>query len=173
MRRFSLFILALLLTAGVGAQGPTYKLGKTPTNAEIRAMDTLVDQDGKLLPEGQGTVAQGAPLYAQRCAMCHGPNGEGTNTPAGVGPLLVAPNQQGTRGIRGYTFSTTLFSFIIRAMPMHQERTISVDEAYALTAYLYYRNGIIRENEVMNTKTLPQVTMPNRGAWSPPPETSG
>ena len=173
MRRFSLFLLVLLLTTGVVAQGPTYKLGKAPTNAEISAMDTLVDQDGKLLPEGQGTVAQGATLYAQRCAMCHGPNGEGTNTPAGVGPLLVAPNQQGTRGIRGYYFSTTLFSFIIRAMPMHQERTISVDESYALTAYLFYQNGIIRENDTMNASTLPQVSMPNRDEWSPPPETSG
>ena len=105
--------------------------------------------------------------------MCHGPNGEGTDTPAGVGPLLVAPNQQGTRGIRGYHFSITLFSFIYRAMPMHQERTLSVDEAYALSAFLLYRNGIIRENEEMNSTTLPRVIMPNRDEWSPPPETSG
>ncbi len=105
--------------------------------------------------------------------MCHGPNGEGTDTPAGVGPLLVAPNQQGTRGIRGYRFSTTLFSFVYRAMPMHQERTLSADEAYALSALLLYRNGIIRENEEMNSTTLPRVIMPNRDEWSPPPETSG
>ena len=174
MRRYSFFLLVLLLTGGVAlAQGPTYNLGTTPTEAEIMAMDTLVDQDGLGLPQGQGTATQGAPIYAQRCAMCHGPNGEGTKTPAGTGPLLVAANQQGTRGIRGYHFSTTLFSFIYRAMPMHQEGTLSVDQSYALTAYLLYRNGIIRENEEMNGKSLPQVKMPNRDEWSPPPLTSG
>ena len=174
MRRYKFLLLALLLTGGVAlAQGPTYKLGTTPTETEIMAMDTLVDQDGRDLPQGQGTATQGAPIYAQRCAMCHGPNGEGTDTPAGVGPLLVAPNQQGTRGVRNYHFTTTLFSFILRAMPMHQEGTLSVDQTYALTAFLLYRNGIIRENEEMNGKSLPQVIMPNRDEWSPPPLTSG
>ena len=90
MRRYKFLLLALLLTGGVAlAQGPTYKLGTTPTETEIMAMDTLVDQDGRDLPQGQGTATQGAPMYAQRCAMCHGPNGEGTDTPAGVGPFTV------------------------------------------------------------------------------------
>lgn len=159
--------------AAVMAQGPTYKLGKAPTAAEVRAADTLVDQEGKLLPEGRGTVSQGAAIYAQRCAMCHGPNGEGTKTAAGTGPVLVARDKNSTAAIRGYHFSTTLFSYIYRAMPLHQERTLTVDEAYALTAFLLHRNGIIAEGEEMNAKTLPQVKMPNRDGWTPPPETAG
>lgn len=166
-------LAAISLAAGVAAQGPTYGLGSTPTDAEIEAIDTLVDQDGQLLPPGQGTARDGATLYAQRCAMCHGVNGEGTDTPAGVGPMLIAPGGQGTEGIRHLHFATTLFSFIHRAMPMHLERSLTVDQAYALAAFLLHRNGIIDEGEEMNAESLRQVVMPNRDAWTPPPETTG
>ena len=164
-------LLALMFAGGaaVMAQGPTYRLGKAPTAAEIKAADTLVDQEGTLLPAGRGTPQEGASLYAQRCAMCHGPNGEGTNTPAGTGPVLIHER----RGIRHMHFATTLWSYIYRAMPMHQERTLTVDQAYALSAFLLARNGIIDENEEMNQDTLPKVDMPARDEWSPPPLTSG
>ncbi len=173
MRRYSFLLLALFLTGGVVAEGPVYQLGKTPTEAEILAIDTLVDQDGKLAPKGRGTPAEGGRIFAQRCVVCHGPNGEGTNTADGVGPVLIARDKQGTGGIRHMHFATTLFSFIYRAMPMHEERSLSEDQAYALVAFLLYRNGIIQENEEMNAKSLREVIMPNRDAWSPPPETTG
>ena len=173
MRRYRYLLLTLFLTGGVVAEGPVYQLGKTPTEAEILASDTLVDQDGKLLPKGRGIPAEGGRIFAQRCIVCHGPNGEGTNTPAGVGPMLIAQDRQGTGGIRHLHFATTLFSFIYRAMPMHEEGSLSEDQAYALAAFLLYRNSIIRENEEMNAKSLPQVIMPNRDAWSPPPENTG
>ncbi len=173
MKRFSFGILMLVLAASVAAEGPSYGLGTTATEADIAAVDTLVDQDGELLPTGKGRSAEGAVLFAQRCAACHGLNGEGTDTPAGVGPMLIAPEQQGTKGIRHLHFATTLFSFIRRAMPMHLERTLTVDQAYALTAFLLYRNGIIEEGEEMNADSLRRVAMPNRDAWTPPPETTG
>lgn len=173
MRRYSIFLSALFLTGGVAAEGPVFHLGKTPTDAEIQAIDTLADQDGKILPNGRGTPAEGGGIFSRRCVVCHGPNGEGTDTPAGVAPMLIAEDKQGTGGIRHLHFATTLFSFIYRAMPMNEEKSLSEDQAYALAAFLLYRNGIIQENEEMNAKSLPQVIMPNRDAWSPPSETSG
>ena len=173
MRRYSLILLALILTRGVEADGPVYQLGTTPTDTEIMAIDTLVDQDGKILPKGRGTPAEGGKIFAQRCIACHGLNGEGTSTPAGVGPMLIAIDKQGTDGIRHLHFSKTLFSFIYRAMPMHEEGSLSEGQAYALAAFLLYRNDIIQEDEEMNAKSLPRVIMPNRDAWSPPPETTG
>ncbi len=165
--------IALGAVATAIADGPTYGLGSTPAPAEIGALDTLIDQDGELLPAGSGTSAEGAVLYSRRCAMCHGADGEGTDTAAGVGPMLIAPDRQGTKGIRHLHFATTLFSFIHRAMPMHQERTLTADQAYALAAFLLWRNGIIEEHEEMNAESLREVVMPNRDAWRPPPETSG
>ncbi len=173
MRRNCFLLLALFVTGGVVADGPVYRLGKTPTDAEILAADTLVDQDGKILPRGHGTPAEGGIIFAQRCIACHGSKGEGTDTPAGVAPALIAQDQAGMDGIRHLHFSTTLFSFIYRAMPMNEERSLSEDQAYALAAFLLYRNGIIEEDEEMNAKSLPEVIMPNRDAWSPPSETSG
>ena len=173
MRRYRYLLLTLFWTGGVVAEEPVYQLGETPTEAEILAIDTLVDQDGKLLPNGRGTPAEGGRLFAQHCDVCHGPNGEGTNTPDGVGPMLITQDRQGTGGIRNLHFATTLFSFIYRAMPMHEERSLSEDQAYALAAFLLYRNGIIPENEEMNANSLPQVIMPNRDAWRAPSETTG
>lgn len=176
MRPYIILILAVLMTASIGiTRAQTYGLGVPPTETELAAKDTLIDPEGTLLPEGQGTVAEGATLFAQRCAMCHGPNGEGTNTPAGVGPQLVARDKNGTDGMRGgkYYFATTIWAYIYRAMPMHQERTLTKDQTYALTAFLLYKNNIIGEKEVMNKKTLPQVKMPGHSKWKPPsPETS-
>jgi cytochrome c len=174
MRQHILLVLGIFFAGSLGlAWAQNYGLGTTPTENELRSMDTLIDPKGTLLPEGQGTVAEGATLFAQRCAMCHGPNGEGTDTPAGVGPRLVAAENtnQAMRGGK-YYFATTIWAYIYRAMPMHQERTLTVDQAYALTAFLLYKNRIIRENEVMNKKTLPQVKMPGHAKWTPPPETA-
>ena len=173
MRRSCFLLLALFLTGGVVADGPVYRLGKTPTDVEILDIDTLVDQDGKILPRGHGTPAEGGKIFAQRCVACHGLNGEGTDTAAGVAPMLIAQDQTDTDGIRHLHFATTLFSFIFRAMPMHEEKSLSEDQAYALAAFLLFRNGIIHEDEEMNAKSLPQVVMPNRDAWSAPPDTTG
>jgi cytochrome c len=34
-------------------------------------------------------------------------------------------------------------------------------------ALIFYMNGIVGENEVMDAKTLPQVKMPNRNGFVP------
>jgi len=40
---------------------------------------------------------------------------------------------------------------------------------YALTAYLLYRNGVIREDEVMDANSVPKVQMPGRDHFAAPP----
>ncbi|MGY8815430.1 MAG: c-type cytochrome [Gammaproteobacteria bacterium] len=171
MRPYIILIATVVFVATLGTvQAQSYGLGTIPTETELAALDTLVDNQGRLLPNGQGSAIEGAPMYAQRCAMCHGANGEGTQTPAGSAPQLIASSPDASEAIRSgkYYFSTTLWSFIYRAMPLHQERTLTVDQAYALTAYLLYRNNIIDENEVMNQRTLPEVTMPGHEKWKLP-----
>src|SRR5437870_4237204 len=68
--------LALLLAFGARAalaQAPG--LGKPISEADIKAWDIAILPDGTGLPPGSGTPAQGAPIYSQKCAMCHGDNG--------------------------------------------------------------------------------------------------
>ena len=52
-------------------------------------------------------------------------------------------------------------------MPRGNERTLKPDEVYAVTAFLLYKNGIIKETDVLDVKTLPKVQMPNRNGFLP------
>jgi cytochrome c len=47
-------------------------------------------------------------------------------------------------------------------MPLGEEAgSLTKDEVYAVTAYLFYLEKIIKEDEVMDAKTLPKVRMPH------------
>jgi len=60
--RCSLVAVALLLAHGVAAeaQGPTFNLGTTPAEEEIRPPDATIGPDGEGLPQGRGTAIEGA-----------------------------------------------------------------------------------------------------------------
>jgi cytochrome c len=65
-------------------------------------------------------------------------------------------------------YATTIWDYIHRAMPFGQEGTLKPDEVYALTAFLLYKNGVIKEGDVLNQETLPQVKMPNQNGYAIP-----
>jgi mono/diheme cytochrome c family protein len=170
MRSSLALSLALLLGAGAAAaQAPgleSPKLGKPIAEADIKAWDIAVLPDGTNLPPGSGTFAQGAKLYAEKCALCHAEGGKGGVAP-GAGPLVGgAPLTNGIDTPKTianyYAYATTVFDYIRRAMPFNAPRSLSDDEAYALTAYILGLNKLIGENDVIDAKTLPQVKMPNR-----------
>src|SRR5262245_5778741 len=78
--------LALCLVAGAAlADGPG--LGKPLNEADIAAWDISIQPDGKGLPPGGGTAAQGASIFAEKCAPCHGPEGKGGITGVTAAPL--------------------------------------------------------------------------------------
>ena len=64
-----------------------------------------------------------------------------------------------------WPYATTVFDYIRRAMPFQQPESLTNDEVYALTAFLLAKNGIIRERDEMNARTLPKVRMPNRDGF--------
>jgi len=66
-----------------------------------------------------------------------------------------------------WPFATTIFDYIRRAMPRYQEGTLKADEVYSLTAFLLYRNDIIKEDDVIDATTLPKIKMPNRDGFIP------
>jgi cytochrome c len=107
------------------AQGPTYQMGRTPTEEEIKASDTAVSPDGKELPPGSGTVGAGAKVYAQKCAVCHGPNAMGTALARGLVPLGNTKPVKLKWSLVPY--ATTVWDFINRAMPWTQPGTLTPD----------------------------------------------
>src|ERR1700685_2062337 len=78
---FLLPVAILGVSHGVWAQSPTYGLGKTPSADDIRARDISISPDGQGLPPGSGTGKDGAQIFAQKCAACHGATGSGGPAP--------------------------------------------------------------------------------------------
>jgi mono/diheme cytochrome c family protein len=161
------------------AQGsmPHSNVGKTPTQEEIKAWDIAVGPSGKELPPGSGTAKQGAVVFAAKCSMCHGAELQGNTggdpnfvmaAPALVGGFGTLKNFHPVRKTGNYLpFATTIYDFINRAMPRFEERTLKPDEVYATTALILYKNGIIKEDFVIDAKTLPEIQMPNRKNFLP------
>jgi mono/diheme cytochrome c family protein len=67
-------------------------------------------------------------------------------------------------------FATTIWDYINRGMPIGKEGTLSPNEVYALTAFLLFKNNVIKEDEVLDAKSLPLVKMPNRDGFALPPD---
>ena len=68
--------LALLLGAGSALAAEAPGLGKPVTEADLALWDISIGPDGAGLPPGSGTPAQGAVVYAQKCELCHGKEGQ-------------------------------------------------------------------------------------------------
>ena len=80
------FLAWLMAGNAAWAQAPNYRnVGRAPTPDEIRAWDTAVGPAGKELPPGKGTAKEGAEIFAEKCVVCHGPAGEGSQ----MAPRLV------------------------------------------------------------------------------------
>jgi len=164
MSTHSLIFLLLLPTA-VQAAGPG--LGQPVGAEEIKAWDITVLPDGTGLPPGSGTAKQGAAIYAQKCMHCHGEGAKGGVNAALVGAPPIN-SIEATKTIANFwPYATTVFDYIRRAMPWQSPRTLTDDEAYALTAFILAENKLIPENAVVNAQSLPKVRMPNRDGFIP------
>lgn len=164
MRKHLIVAAALALGSSTAfAQAPN--LGKPIDPAEITVWDISILPDGTGLPPGSGTPAQGAPIYAQKCAMCHGVEGKGGVNAAVVGGGPIKDMESTKTVANFWPYATTIFDFTRRAMPWQQPKTLTNDEVYALTAYILALNKLIGENDEMNAKTLPKVKMPNRDGF--------
>ena len=159
----------------------SFGFGRAATPEEIAAWDIDVMPDGTGLPDGEGSAASGAPIYARQCAVCHGQAGEG-----GVADRLVGyepestppfgPRYEAWRGdgpdvpysVGNYwPYATTLYDYIHRAMPTNAPGTLEPDQVYGLVAWVLAENGIIAADAVMNATTLPAVEMPARDIFVP------
>ena len=176
----SIFLLSATFFLGSFQQNPTTKkgdtsqkperfgFGRTPTAAEIKALDIDVRPDGQGLPEGEGTVAEGAQIYKMKCAVCHGATG--TEGPQDVLVGKVANSNfrfaesvelARQKNIGNYwPYASTIFDYTYRAMPQNLPGSLTPNEVYSLVAFLLFKNEIISEEMVMNQTTLPQVQMP-------------
>src|SRR6267154_793774 len=141
MRFSKLFLVAATLLACAAASAQTAKyenVGRAATPEEIRAQDITVLPSGHGLPPGKGTAKEGAPIYAAKCAVCHGVTGKEGGP---LAPKLIGDTSYERGPMTSWPFATTVWDYINRAMPRYQERTLTPDQIYAVTAFLLYRSG--------------------------------
>lgn len=149
-------------TAGAGVP---FDFGTAPTAADL-AHDFSYPADGRGLPPGSGTYAQGKVVYETTCQTCHGDHLQG-----GVGDRLIGgrgtlASAAPVKTVESYwPYATTFFDYVKRAMPFTAPGSLSDDQVYAVTAYVLAEAGIVGKDATMNAQTLPQVKMPNRDSF--------
>lgn len=171
MSRSSRALLGITLAVALGfpafAQAGKTGLGRAALPAEIEAWDIDIRADGKGLPPGKGSVKDGETLFIERCAACHGEFAEG------VGRWPVLAGGQGTmkddrpeKTIGSFWPDlSTAFDYIRRAMPYGNAQSLTVDETYAIVAFLLNMNNIVNDDFVLSRENFLSVKMPNATAF--------
>src|SRR5690349_17931410 len=176
------FLAWIPASAGMAhAAATTYPgVGRPATPAEIAAWDIDVRPDFKGLPPGSGSVTQGQKIWDDRCASCHGTFGESNEvfTPLVGGTTaddiktgrvksLTSGDVARTTLMKVATVST-LWDYIRRAMPWNAPKSLSVDEVYAVLAYLLNLGDILPADYVLSDRNIAEVKqrMPNRNGMT-------
>jgi cytochrome c len=147
--------------------------GRRATPDEIKLWDIDVRPDGKGLPEGGGSVEHGKSVFEENCSGCHGDKGEGGIRDRLVGGQGTLASVMPVTTVGSFwPYATTLFDYIHRAMPYQAPGSLSVNDTYAVAAYILSLNGIIAADGKLDKESLPKVQMPNRGGFVPDDEFS-
>lgn len=144
------------------------RFGQPVSEADLAAWNIDVrTPDGKGLPAGRGSVAEGRKVYEAKCASCHGAEAKGGpvygTMVGGIGSFTT--NARVLTPGSMYPYAPILFDYIRRAMPMDRPQTLSANEVYAVSAYLLNLNGLVPADAVMDATSLPKVQMPNRNGF--------
>ncbi len=174
---FQAGVIAVMLSAGSASWAADFEvnLGRPATEAELQARSITVFPDGRNLPAGHGSPREGAELYRERCAACHG--AKGVEGPAArlVGSDGFASLSDPLRILRirkypllvmsvgaQWPHATTIFDYVRRAMPHTAPKSLTHNEVYAITAHILHLNGLIRQDTVLDRESLPRIDMPGR-----------
>ncbi len=152
-----------------GSSDSTYGFGTAPTPEELNRFVSPLP-DGRGLPKGAGSVANGQKIYQAQCASCHGAALQGGLADRLIGGRGTLVNDDPTKApvktVESYwPYATTLFDYIKRAMPLMSPGSLSDDEVYAVSAYILAQAKIVPSDAVLDQTSLAQVSMPNRDGF--------
>jgi S-disulfanyl-L-cysteine oxidoreductase SoxD len=146
-----------------------FGVGTPATDSLIALWNIDVNPDGVGLPAGRGSASEGAVVFAQKCASCHGAAGQGIPP---VAPIVGREPREGfpfgsdpklVKTVGNYwPYATTLFDYVRRAMPQNAPGSLTPNELYAVVAWVLAANEIVAQDAVLDATTLPAVKMPAR-----------
>jgi cytochrome c len=166
--------MTLLITfagtaAAAGPAQPKYGFGTAPSDAELTQFISPLP-DGRGLPPGTGSVAEGKAIYMNQCVACHGANLEG-----GIGGKLIGgrgtlvnsdPTKSPVKTVESYwPYATTLFDYVKRAMPLTAPGSLSNNQVYAVSAFILSEAKIVNADSTLDAASLGKVKMPNRDGF--------
>ena len=173
--------VALLLAITMPAMADRYPgVGRAATQAEIAAWDIDVRPDFKGLPAGSGSAVLGQRVWESKCASCHGTFGESNEvfTPliggttaedvrTGRVKSLVTGDMQRTTLMKLPTIST-LWDYVNRAMPWDKPKSLTVEEVYAVVAYMLHLGDLVPADFVLSDRNMAEVQarLPNRNGMT-------
>jgi S-disulfanyl-L-cysteine oxidoreductase SoxD len=174
----SLSAVAVVLATNAFAQPAAFPgVGRDATPAEVKAWDIDVRPDFQGLPAGSGSVEKGQAVWEDKCASCHGVFGESNQVfnplvggttkddiKTGHVASLKRTDYPGRTTMMKVSTVSTLWDYINRAMPWNKPKSLSVDEVYAVTAYLLNLADVVPGDFTLSDRNIAEVQqkMPNR-----------
>ncbi|MFN3576383.1 MAG: c-type cytochrome [Tabrizicola sp.] len=145
------------------AMGKPLGLGRPALPEEVEAWDVAVLPDGQGLPVGSGDVETGEAVFGENCASCHGDFAEGLDSwPVLAGGAGSLKDPRPVKTIGSYwPHLSTVFDYVHRSMPFGAAQTLSVDDTYAITAFLLYSNGLVADDFVLSNENFTEIVLPN------------
>ena len=144
------------------------RFGQAIAESDVAAWNIDVrTSDGRGLPPGRGSVAEGRKVYDAKCVACHGAEAKGGavygSMVGGIGSFTTGKRVL-TPGSM-YPYAPILFDYIRRSMPMDAPQTLTANEVYAVSAYLLHLNGLLPADATVDQTSLAAVKMPNRDGF--------
>jgi len=181
IRLLAALVLVASVVMGIGnaaAQSSSYPgVGRAATAKEVAAWDIDVRPDFKGLPRGSGSVVKGQDVWEAKCASCHGVFGESNEI---FSPLVGGTTKDdlktgrvarlndvsfpGRTTLMKVSSVSTVWDYISRAMPWNTPKTLTIEEVYAVTAYMLNMGGVVADNFVLSDTNIADVQklLPNR-----------
>lgn len=98
-------------------------------------------------------MRQGAELYEEKCALCHGANGRGGQGYAN--PIWGAGSQ-----IKKFKTAQGLFEYHQLMMPFNDPTLLDEEQKMAVTAFVLANHGAMGRGDTLDSAKAMQITIP-------------
>jgi len=163
------FLLTSVATALLASPVMAEKLGlgRAALPEEVAAWNIDVSPNGDGLPVGSGSVEVGEQVFSENCAICHGEFAEGVdNWPKLAGGMDTLDRDDPLKTVGSYwPHLSTAWDYVHRSMPFGDAQTMSVDDTYAIVAYILYSNDLVEDDFVLSNENFLEVEMPNKDGF--------
>ena len=132
---------------------PTTPTTTTPTTPTTTPTTSATGQT-------YGALASlGSPIYSSTCAICHGPNGQGTD----ICPVVMWGTGSGLGSFNGVTLFTDaagMLSYMSKSMPLTAPGSLSSQQYIDLLGYILIQANKVTPTTIFDQSALSSIAIP-------------